>query len=430
MAAIGILGAGLTGLTLGSLLEEAEIIEKEKTCGGLCRTIKEKGFYFDCCGSHIIFSKDKKILRFMIEKLSGNVTRCRRNTKIFYKGHYVKYPFENNLSDLPLLENISCLLGLAKAKVKRNKNPKNFRDWIYQTFGNGIAERYLIPYNEKIWKYDLAEMDIPWAEDRVPNPPFADVLKSSIGFRTEGYKHQLNFYYPKKGGIQALIESLEKKCKDRVIKNFEVKKIYKKNDKWCVSNGNEERYYERIISTIPIFSTVGSMKNVPFKVREALSKLKYNSLITIMLGFDGNLNDFSWLYIPDQKLLPHRIAFPSNYSKYVCPKGKSSAIVEITYREGDFIDRMSDEKIINMVINGLHRNKIIDKRKIIFSKLKRTKFAYVIQDKEYKKNISLVRKFVESSGISLLGRFAEFEYLNMDACVKRAIELGEKIKNE
>ena len=40
--------------------------------------------------------------------------------------------------------------------------------------------------------------------ERIPRPPKEDILKSAKRKKTEGYKHQLFFYYPK-GGIQSLL---------------------------------------------------------------------------------------------------------------------------------------------------------------------------------------------------------------------------------
>ncbi len=100
-----ILGAGLSGLTLARFLHEKDtelvILEAEPKYGGLCRSHSDKGFTFDTGGSHIIFSRDEKVLAFMRQQIAGNEQRNNRTTKIFYKDRYVKYPFENGLSDLP-----------------------------------------------------------------------------------------------------------------------------------------------------------------------------------------------------------------------------------------------------------------------------------------------------------------------------------------
>lgn len=156
-----ILGGGLTGLTLGYFLNQRridfEILEKESECGGLMRTLQEDGFTFDYGGSHILFTKDKEVLDFTVNLLGDNKIKNRRNTKILYKGHYVKYPFENGLADLPKEDNFECLYYFIQNIIKKEKGelkrPNNLKEWFYYTFGKGISEKYLIPYNEKIWKY-------------------------------------------------------------------------------------------------------------------------------------------------------------------------------------------------------------------------------------------------------------------------------------
>ena len=423
-----ILGGGLTGCTLAYLLKDKgpiEVIEKEDECGGLMRSIQEDGFTFDIGGSHIIFSKDKDILNFMISLLDRNYVQRRRNTKILYKGRFIKYPFENSLADLPKEDNFECLYyfiqNLIKKERRELKPPTNLREWCYYTFGKGIAEKYLIPYNEKIWKYPLEKISLEWVE-RIPNPPIEDIIKSALGIPTEGYTHQLYFYYPKYGGIQALIKALELKIQENIITNFNVKRIKKENGKWIVSNGKSEREYDKIISTIPIQHLINSLERVPRDVREATNNLKYNSLVTVMIGLDTpKLNDFSWLYIPDKDVLTHRVGFPSNYSPYVAPKGKSSVLAEITFREGDEISKMKETEIVEKTIDDLHKLGIIDKSKVCYINIARLKYAYVINDIDYSKNIEIIRKFLQQIKIDIMGRFAEFKYLNMDDCIKRAI---------
>ena len=74
----GIIGGGLTGLSLASLLQEdQEILEKSPEAGGLCRSIQEEGFTFDYGGSHIIFSKDEEVLRFILDLLGDNIFKVR-----------------------------------------------------------------------------------------------------------------------------------------------------------------------------------------------------------------------------------------------------------------------------------------------------------------------------------------------------------------
>jgi len=429
-----ILGGGLTGLTLGYLLKqqhgEIEILERNQECGGLMRTVQHKGFTFDWGGSHVIFSKDKKILNFMLGLLGKNRVENRRNTKVLYNGCLVKYPFENGLSDLPLEENFECLYDFIKNVIKKEKGalkkPANLNEWCSYTFGNAIAEKYLVPYNKKIWKFPLEQMSLEWVE-KIPSPPVEDVIKSSLGISTEGYVHQLNFYYPKTGGIQALIKALENRIGDSVTTNFKVTKISGKDGNWSIFDDKLEKRCEKIISTIPIQALVKAV-DAPTGVREAADNLNYNSLITVMIGLKRKLKKkHSWLYIPAHSILSHRVSFPSNYSLAVSPTGMSSVMAEITCRIGDEQWRSKDEVIASRVVDDLHNLNIIDKSDVSFVLTRRAEYAYVINDLNYSRNMKTVRSYFSQRKIGLVGRFSEFKYLNMDDCIRSAMNYAEQI---
>ena len=429
-----ILGGGLTGLTLGYLLKqqhgEIEILERNQECGGLMRTVQHKGFTFDWGGSHVIFSKDKKILNFMLELLGKNRVKNRRNTKVLYNGCLVKYPFENGLSDLPLEENFECLYDFIKNVIKKEKGalkkPANLNEWCSYTFGNAIAEKYLVPYNKKIWKFPLEQMSLEWVE-KIPSPPVEDVIKSSLGISTEGYVHQLNFYYPKTGGIQALIKALENRIGDSVTTNFKVTKISGKDGNWSIFDDKLEKRCEKIISTIPIQALVKAV-DAPTGVREAADNLNYNSLITVMIGLKRKLKKkHSWLYIPAHSILSHRVSFPSNYSLAVSPTGMSSVMAEITCRIGDEQWRSKDDVIASRVVDDLHNLNIIDKSDVSFVLTRRAEYAYVINDLNYSRNMKTVRSYFSQRKIGLVGRFSEFKYLNMDDCIRSAMNYAEQI---
>lgn len=433
---VGILGGGLTGLTLGVSLKtdpqdpnsDFELLEKKPDCGGLCRSLTEDGFTFDYGGAHIIYSKDQKALDFMLKMLGANCHKGRRNNRIYYQGHFIKYPFENGLSDLPKEDNFECLYRYLKNDYPP---PTNFKEWIYYTFGKGIAEKYLLPYNKKVWNTKPEDMSLHWVEGRVPKPPLEDVIKSAIGIPTEGYTHQLNFYYPQKGGIQALIQAMEEKIGDRVIKSFKVKKVFKEGNSWCVSDGSCQKKYDLVISTIPIFELLKALEDIPKEVEEASPRqLQYNSLIAILLGLEGNtLPPYTAVYFPDEDLKFNRVGFPHIFSSYNVPPDHSSLVIEITAKENDSTWALSDEELLEHSIQGLSGCRLLDPKKICLKKVVRSKYAYVIYDKDYLKNIGIVKNYIEKLGIVLCGRFAEFEYLNMDACVQRAQNLAEKINN-
>lgn len=430
-----IMGAGLTGITLARLLhekgDEVTVLERENKYGGLCRSMTNSGFTFDIGGSHIIFSRDTQALTFMCDVLGRNSKQNKRNTKIFYKGLFIKYPFENGLNQLPKEDLYFCMNEFIKTLIAVEKGlialPLNFSEWIYYTFGKGIADLYMIPYNEKIWKYPAEKMSMHWVEGRIPRPPVEDVIKSAIGIETEGYTHQSVFSYPLRGGIEALIGEIAEPVEEKIQTGFNVSSIRKAGGGFIISDGRREISAQRLISTIPLQELLPCIDRVPEKVKRACSELKYNSIACIFLGIKGSVPDISWMYVPGKELgLFNRISFPSNYSPHVAPSGHSSILVEITYREGDEASTMQDGDIIDHVVDALANMKIIRTiDDVIYSTVMRQKYAYVIYDLEYQKNIAIVKEYCTRIGISLVGRFAEFEYLNMDGCIRNAMNFAE-----
>jgi protoporphyrinogen oxidase len=428
---MGILGGGITGLTIANFLRhDYEVLEKNNECGGLCRSIKDRGFTFDY-GPHVIYSGNKKNIDFILKLLNGNYEKIKRNNKIFLNGKYIKYPFENGLSELGKEEAMRCLKDYVEQYFLREggeaKKPKNFKDWIIYRFGKRIADIYMIPYNEKVWSTKAEKMAFDWAEERVPQPPIMDVVKSAIGIETEGYLIQLYYHYPKKGGIQAIIRALEKGARN-ITTNFGVKKIRKKGTKWLVSDSKKKEEFDKLVSTIPLPELIDMLEKVPEKVKTAAHRLRFNSLIFVMIGLDsGKPNDFSAIYFPEREIKCHRVGFPPYFSKNTVPRGKYAVEAEITATEGDDTWKMSDEKIIANIVNGLHQRKIIDKKKVCYKKVERYKYAYVVFGLEHNKNIRIVKDYLKKIGIEICGRFGEFEYLNMDKCIERAHAMAEKL---
>ncbi|MBN2136877.1 MAG: FAD-dependent oxidoreductase [Sedimentisphaerales bacterium] len=420
---IGILGGGLSAIALGGqLAHDFEILEKEERPGGLCRSFQKEGFRYDL-GGHILFSKDESVMEFVRDALGDNANRCRRNNKIFFKGRYVKYPFENGLGDLEKEDIYKCLAGFLKNEHKR---PRNFKEWIYYTFGDGIAEAYLIPYNRKIWKCPLEKMAMEWVE-RIPRPPVEDIIKSAIGIETEGYLHQLYFHYPARGGIEALVKALIADGKP-VTTGFEVTGIRRKRGEWIVSNGCEEKMFEKIVVTMPVLKALECMDDVPGDVLRAARSLVHNRVRVVMVGVNNtSLLDKSAIYFPSPEVVFHRACFMGYFSVSNVPSGQSSLIAEVTANGRDEVGEICDSGLVERVIDDLARLGVIDEKDVVTTDVTNIEYGYVVYDSNYAANVRIVRGYASSLGIELLGRFGEFEYLNMDEVIRRSHRLAEKL---
>jgi protoporphyrinogen oxidase len=419
---VGVLGGGLSGLVVGGYTHhDFEVLEAGDRLGGHCQSLVEKGYTFDLGGPHILFSKNTEILAEIHNRLGNNLTLKRRDNRICYKGRLVKYPFENGLYDLDPQDRFECLYSYLHNNYPA---PKNFKEWMYHVFGQGIAEKYMIPYNEKIWNIPSEQLAFDWVDGRVPRPPEEDVVKSAVGVITEGYTHQLTFGYPKSGGIEALPRAYADLC-PRLTLNFKVARVWKDGNEWFVSDGRQTKVYDQLVSTIPIQDLVDALPDVPGDVHQAVHGLRYNSLTVVMLGARcRHPLPYTALYVPDPAIVFHRLSFPLNFTDEGAPPEHMAVAAEITTNPGDGVHELDDHQMSLRVINELDTMGIIHHNDVTFARCYRTKQAYVVRTFDYKKKLASALSYLNSLGIVSVGRNAEFEYINMDEAIRRGHLVG------
>jgi protoporphyrinogen oxidase len=435
---IGILGGGLSAVSLAYFLQEhprvtsIDVLEKEAAPGGLCRSYPFANLHYDV-GPHIMFSKNKEVLDLMVGLLGDNVHKLRRSNKIFHDGRFVKYPFENELSALAAEDRDWCL----EAFLDNPYAPYpagSMLQFFLATFGEGITNIYLRPYNEKIWKFDPAFMDTQMV-DRIPKPPAEDIIRSAKGEASEGYLHQLHFFYPKRGGVQTLLNAFLAGLKDKVKihVNAGIQRVVRAGGAWRVATADgATREYDRLVSTIPIPELVCRIEPPPPPaVAAAAQDLKFNSIAICMLHVRGDhLGDNFAVMVPDRDIIFHRLSkldflLPpedADGGAPVCGSG-SRIMAEVTYRASSPTARMSDAALLDRIVADLARLKFIDgPGDVLAREVLRQRYAYVIYDLNHRPNVQTVQKHCEDElGILLHGRFGEFNYINMDAVIERSM---------
>ncbi|MCX6649740.1 MAG: FAD-dependent oxidoreductase [Candidatus Bathyarchaeota archaeon] len=418
-----IIGAGLSGLSAAYHLgRDYRILERDGVVGGLCRSVSAKGYTFDLA-PHIFFTGSQYVNGLVNELLNGDLIRQRRRAYIYTRGTYVEYPFEVNLHGLPQEVIDECIEG---ARHRPNIQPKNFMEWITATMGEGVAKHYMVPYNEKIWKYPLEDMNIDWVAGRVPAPSVEEMVKGAQGKVEREYGPNAYFLYPRVGGIGAIPNALSTRVKD-ISLNSDVSEIHTKGKRLEViytRNGESKRQEaDRVLSSVPLPELIKMIKSAPEDVIKASENLIYNSLACFNIGVNREaISDKHWLYFPDKEYPFNRISFPMNLSPETVPKGKSSIVVEVTYRGAKPDAEETKEKVRAGLVNAeILRD---DDGLEVFDALD-FKYAYVVYDLHHQRNVNLIQTYLKSLGVSSMGRFGEWEYLNMDKAIlsgKRAAE--------
>lgn len=425
-----ILGGGLSAVSSAYFLQEREdideifILEKEDVPGGLCRSIKKDGYIYDI-GPHILFSKDKEILSLMLHMLDEK-NDLRRSNQIIYRGRYVQYPFENDLSKLPKEDLDYCVTGFLHNPYE-NYRADNMLQFFLKTFGEGITNTYLRPYNEKIWKYDPSFMDTQMV-DRIPKPTHEEIMRSASGETVDGYVHQLYFSYPSEGGIEAVVQGfikkLNKKC--RIICNQAVTSLKRSGSKYEIVSNGKIIEADQVMSTIPV-QELAKIYAVPKNIQEYVENLRYNSIIIAFVKIKKDLSGDNFAFMnPEKEIIFHRISKMDFLGENYQSEG-ASYMVEVTYRKGDYTDSLSDEMLKERIKDGLMKIAFAEKKEDIeFVNITRHQYAYVIYDLNHRDNMEHIREFFKGQGIVLNGRFGNFEYWNMDRVIRESMDRCKK----
>jgi protoporphyrinogen oxidase len=427
---VGVLGGGIAGILTARMLAargyDVHVFEAAPRIGGLCRSEVVDGFVYDLAGGHILHSRDAGVLGDMVAAL-GDPVECRRDTKIYYHGRFVKYPFENGLADLPPSDKFDCLKGYIDAHIARlcgAAEPDNFRDWIAWRFGDGMARHFMYPYNEKIWCTDLASVSAEWCSGRVPEAPLDDVIRAALGLESEGYTHQLTFYYPRRGGFESLVRAFAKGLEKHIRTSTPVREVVAAGRGFQV---NGERF-DRIVNTMPLKALVPVLRPAPpTEVRESLALLDHLSLTTVLVAVDKpDLSPYTWVYFPHADNGPmNRITYAHNYSPENAPEGCSSILAEVTSMGGG--PRPDGDVLEREVVASLERLGLLEADWVRFTRSSFTEYAYPVHGHGFRERLARVLAWLDGRGIPSVGRFARYAYVNTDQVymmVRETVDAG------
>jgi protoporphyrinogen oxidase len=420
-----IIGAGLAGLSAGYHLGKRDhiIVEGNDRIGGLCKSFQVDGFTFDCTG-HLIHFRSEVGRKIITSLIGDKIQQHERKAAIFLENRFSDYPFQANTYGLPPEVIKECLLGFVNTLTRQHQTKiTNFHDWIYETFGEGIAKYFMVPYNQKLWQHDLRDISLDWVNWSIPKPSVEEVINGALGIKNRQFGYNPVFYYPKKGGIGIFPNGIP--VRGELLLNNPVEKININKKQVKLKNGQKIRY-KYLLSTMPLNSFVRAVENPPSLLSSAHGRLEYISVLNVNLGIEREkVIPYHWVYFPERNKPFYRIGCVSNISKNVAPKGTSSLFVEISLRSDEKHDV---KKLTNQAIEALRETKILrkgDKLAVIYPIV--LNCAYVIYNKARSKTVTHVQNYLNVQDVFSFGRYGSWIYSSMEDAVVQGKEVAEKV---
>lgn len=406
---VAVIGAGISGLSVGQLLKdkcEVTLFEADSRPGGLIKCDRVQGHLFHRTGGHVFNTRRGEVLDFFwsfFDRERDFIKTDRNSVVAMANGQLVPYPVENHvylLADELVQSFIRDLLAIKKSEGQCA--PQNFEEFLRARFGETLYGLYFKPYNEKVWRRDLSKVPLSWLEGKLPMPSVEEMLYNNIKKVEERQFVHSTFYYAKSGGSQFVADTLANGLK--INYNHAVQSLSRTpQGAWSVDG----ELFDRVVFCGNIKALPGLLANALSDADVAhISALESHGTTTVLCEIDEN--PYSWIYLPSAAYDSHRIICTGNFSATNRASGKMSATIEFTDFKSDDEIR---ENLRRMPWNPQYLTHHYER------------YTYPIQDQNTRAFVRQLREKLAPTGLFLCGRFAEWEYYNMDVAMASAIDL-------
>ena len=414
-----VLGAGVSGLAFAGAMpgQDLLILEKEKEAGGYCRTIRRGDYVWDFAGHFFHFQRPELRQRFREVTAAEDTVHRVKNTRILYHGMPVDYPFQTHIHQLPQEEMIDCLYDLA---VKEEKDSYgSFLDMLYGKFGRSITEKFLRPYNEKVYACDLDTLD-PDAMGRFF--PYADLRQIIRSMKEEGgSSYNQEFYYPR-GGAEVFVRRLLDGIPAETL-HLEERVLEIRPEEKTVRTDREEYRYGHLISSLPLNKFTEMLSPAPGLPEDVFS---WNQVLVLNLGFDRPPLDrcVHWIYVPDRDINFYRAGFYNN----ILGDEKLSMYIEIGYSRDAVITEQEIGRQLELTLQGLKKLGILQEHRLADHCALVMNPAYVHITRKSMETVAALQEQLRRQQIHLTGRYGGWKYCSIEDCIAEALLLAQQLQ--
>ena len=409
-----IIGAGISGLSYAAATpNDYLVLEADNQIGGYCRTIKQDGFTWDYSG-HFFHFRHSDLKDYVMQNIRPDeMLSVKKFTQVLYKRKLIDYPFQMNIHQLDKREFIDCLYDLFS--VPGNEELVSFKQMLYAKFGKSIAEKFLIPYNTKLYAIDLDELDVD-AMGRFF--PYADKTQIINNFKNPvNASYNAGFLYPKEGCmriVDSVYSHVNKAC---VSLNEPVLSIDRTNH--VVRTNKRSLKYDHLISTMPLPRLL-DISGVDYDK----SLYSWNKVLVFNLGFDskGPERKNNWIYVPEKKYCFYRVGFYDN----ILGQDRTSLYVEIGFGKDEAIGDTRD--LLNRTLQDLIRagfiaedQKLVSYHQVVMDPA----YVHITQASERDKKEKM--DLLIADGIYSIGRYGAWKYCSLEDNIHDAFQLAASI---
>jgi len=435
-----IIGGGPTGLGAAWRLQEIgytnwALFDAARGPGGLASSVVDSnGFVWDL-GGHVLFSHYEYFDALMEELLGDSWLVHERESWVWMRNRFIPYPLQQNVWRLPEEDLIMCLNGFltVHAGERSRSEIETFHDWILRNFGQGMADVFLVPYNEKVWAYHPSALGTGWMGERVANVNLKRTLENLVRRKDDcTWGPNATFRFPRQGGTGAIWKELCSRLPDNNLSfGMAVTDVSVDERRVWFANGASESF-DFLISTLPLDCLLKSLTDAP-SLSSLSTRFIHSSTHVVGVGIEGetspSLSTKSWIYFPEPDLPFYRVTVFSNYSPFNVPEpGRYwSLMAEVSESS---LRPVNPDTVTDQVIEGLTRSGLLPAESRVASRWHRKlEYGYPTPFLGRDALLEEIDPKLCSLGIWSRGRFGAWKYevSNQDHSLMQGVESVDRI---
>ena len=408
----------MSGLAFANALPEGAdwmVVEQLDEPGGYCRTIKQDGFVWDFSG-HFFHFRHPEIEQWLCERMpDADVRTINKSSSILYAGQRIDFPFQKNIHQLPTADFIECLHDL----YFREGDPEaaeTFETMLYAKLGRGIVEKFLRPYNEKLYACPLSHLDKDAMGRFFPHADIADIIRNMR--HPDNSSYNAHFTYPSGGAIEYIKALLHDLDEDNIAYGSWLGHIDLDQQVATVMqrDGSHEISFKHLVSSAP-FPTMLRMCSVDHDP----SLYTWNKVLVYNLGFDRKGPDRDhWIYIPERDKCFYRVGFYDN----IFGADRMSLYIEIGLPTDADVDV---EGTLTQVLQDLKKCGFVDDHELVSWHSIVLDPAYVHVNKASQADFRDKHAMLTDRGVHCIGRYGGWKYCAIEDNIVEARQLAERI---
>lgn len=285
---IAIIGAGISGLSLGCFLKsqgfpekEIFIFESSNRCGGVLQTIQDQGYQIETAANLYPYGrKSARKLCDILGLISDIIPLQTKERYLYLEKKLQKFSLHPlHIFKTPLISwqaKYKLLQGFWKTSPA--KFPESLQDFFERELGVEIFQKIVEPLLTGIFAGDPKKLSLAACF-----PALQSLAEQSIPLVRSIFQKKKTSFVSFESGMGQLVTRMQEYLKNRIFFGEKLTKISFQKQQVCCYFSKKQQIFDKVILTLPAFQAAKVFSHHP--IAKELQKITYAPITICALGF-------------------------------------------------------------------------------------------------------------------------------------------------